>query len=346
MKISTRGKVAVLVAGAVCIGGPATTSIAANLKHDGGAKTTFNEKRIPGPAGDPVDAFGNTQGKSAHGKKMLMLSTKSCGPTASDKAIARKISSKVNGSRLDGVDAGQVACARLILKATKSKGLNSRAGWIALMTAAAETTFHNYNGGDRDSMGLFQQRPSQGWGTPAQVTNPDYATKKFLSVMQQFYPNGKWKTGSKNDIAQAVQRSGVPDAYGKEEGATKVILDALWPGGGGPNPGPTNPYTPGKICGSGYKVIDSQALGKSGRAYLLYNSGNGKNCVTTLKATSLGKKSAVSSFLEVKGAKRSTDSGKFSYYAGPISKSASGKCVKWGGSVGTAAYTSKFEHCG
>ncbi|MGX7826819.1 M23 family metallopeptidase [Actinokineospora sp. 24-640] len=109
-------------------------------------------------------------------------------------------------------------------------------------------------------------------------------------------------------------------------------------GGGG------NPYTPEEVCGSGYSVIDSAALGTSGRVYLLYNSGT--NCVATIKSVSVGTPSAVSAFLEVQGGTRSTDSGSFAYYAGPVTKSAPGDCVKWGGSVGSASYTSAFEHCG
>ncbi|MFI7707866.1 M23 family metallopeptidase [Nonomuraea sp. NPDC049480] len=115
-------------------------------------------------------------------------------------------------------------------------------------------------------------------------------------------------------------------------------------GGGG---GGTNPHTPEKVCGSGFKVIDQAALGTAGTAYLLYNSTSGANCVTTIKKTSLGKASAVSAFLEVEKKSRVTDSGNFTYYAGPVRASAaSGKCVKWGGKAGTATYTSPFEHCG
>ena len=107
-----------------------------------------------------------------------------------------------------------------------------------------------------------------------------------------------------------------------------------------------NPYSPGEVCGSGYSVIDSHALGSSGTVYLLYSSGSGKNCVTTLKATSLGTKSAVSAMLQVQGSSAVTDSGSFAYYAGPVSHAAAGKCVKWGGSVGSTSYTSPYEHCG
>lgn len=111
-------------------------------------------------------------------------------------------------------------------------------------------------------------------------------------------------------------------------------------GGGG------NPYTAKEVCGSGYSVIDSHKLGKSGTTYLLYNSGSKKNCVTTLKQTSLGKETAASAFLEVKGSKRTEDSGSFDYYAGPVRKAAAGTCVQWGGSAGSSKYTSPFEHCG
>lgn len=112
------------------------------------------------------------------------------------------------------------------------------------------------------------------------------------------------------------------------------------------NCGGGNPYSPQEICGSGYSVIDSAAVGSGGTAYLLYNSGNGYNCVTTVKSTSIGTASSVSAFLEVQGGTRTTDSGSYAYYAGPVRKSAANTCVRWGGSVGSATYTSPFEHCG
>jgi len=108
--------------------------------------------------------------------------------------------------------------------------------------------------------------------------------------------------------------------------------------------GSSNPYTPEEVCGSGFRVIDQAAV-TGGRVYLLYNS-NGNNCVTTIKSSSVGTPSAVSAFLEPQGSSRTTDSGNFSYYAGPVKRSAPDTCVKWGGSVGSSSYTSPFEHCG
>lgn len=113
-------------------------------------------------------------------------------------------------------------------------------------------------------------------------------------------------------------------------------------GGNGGN----NPYTPKQVCGKSFSVIDSAKLGKAGKAYLLYDSSSGKNCVTTLKHTKVGKSTAASAFLTVKGSKRHTDSGHFKYYAGPVKAKAKATCVKWGGSVGSKKYASGFEHCG
>lgn len=111
-----------------------------------------------------------------------------------------------------------------------------------------------------------------------------------------------------------------------------------------------NPYSPGEVCGSGFSTVDSAALTVSGvdygRVYLMYNGGTGYNCVVTIKHRSVGTASATSAFLEVQGSARTTDSGSFAYYAGPVKKHAPATCVKWGGSVGSATYTSPFEHCG
>ncbi|APU14123.1 MULTISPECIES: M23 family metallopeptidase [Actinoalloteichus] len=107
-----------------------------------------------------------------------------------------------------------------------------------------------------------------------------------------------------------------------------------------------NPYSPGQVCGSGYQVINQRALGNAGTVYLTYNSANRNNCVVTLKSASLGTPTATTAFLEVQGQTRVTDSGSFSYYAGPVRRAAGATCVKWGGSAGGQSYTSPFEHCG
>lgn len=139
-----------------------------------------------------------------------------------------------------------------------------------------------------------------------------------------------------NDIS--VKFNGATVAYY----TTKAYTSKNCGGGSGT---PTNPQTIKDACGTGYTVIDRKAI-KGATIYLTYNSATGKNCVATMKTTNIGKKTRVSAFLEVKGGSRSTDAGSYGYYAGPVKKSAAGKCVKWGGSTSAASYTSPFEHCG
>jgi hypothetical protein len=105
------------------------------------------------------------------------------------------------------------------------------------------------------------------------------------------------------------------------------------------------PYDPAEVCGSGFQVIDSQRLGSAGAVSLLWKGSTSQNCVTTLKHASVGTPTATSAFLEPQGSSRSTDSGSFSYYAGPVIRTAPG-CVRWGGSAGGVSYTSGVEHCG
>ena len=104
-------------------------------------------------------------------------------------------------------------------------------------------------------------------------------------------------------------------------------------------------YDPAAVCGAGFEVIDSVKLGSAGTANLLWKGSTNQNCVTTLKMASVGTPTATRAFLEPQGTSRTTDSGSYSYYAGPVIRSAPG-CVKWGGSAGGTSYTSGFEHCG
>ena len=95
---------------------------------------------------------------------------------------------------------------------------------VAIAVALQESDLHNLDHGDRDSLGLFQQRPSQGWGTPAQIMNPTYAATQFYRHLLAI-PG--WQQMSVNDAAQAVQRSGTPRAYAPHEPAARVLVAAL-----------------------------------------------------------------------------------------------------------------------
>jgi hypothetical protein len=118
----------------------------------------------------------------------------------------------------------QIAHARTIAQVGRDRGLPERAVVIALATAMQESRLRNLDYGDRDSLGLFQQRPSQGWGTPAQVQDPVYAAGKFYDGLVQV-PD--WEAMRLTDAAQLVQRSGFPEAYQQHEGMAVELTAGL-----------------------------------------------------------------------------------------------------------------------
>lgn len=93
---------------------------------------------------------------------------------------------------------------------TIKRGLPTQAATIALTTAIQESKIRNLTYGDRDSLGLFQQRPSMGWGTAAQIQDPVYSSGVFYDAMLKV---DGWQTGDVGDTAQKIQKSGFPDAY-------------------------------------------------------------------------------------------------------------------------------------
>jgi hypothetical protein len=118
----------------------------------------------------------------------------------------------------------QVANARTIARVGYDRGLPQRAVVIALATAMQESRLRNLDYGDRDSLGLFQQRPSQGWGTEAQVQDPVYAAGKFYDGLVQV-PG--WDTRRLTESADAVQRSAFPEAYEQHEAMAVELTTAL-----------------------------------------------------------------------------------------------------------------------
>lgn len=124
--------------------------------------------------------------------------------------------------RIAGVtlDAEQARNAQTIAAVAKRRGLVERASAIALMTAMQESGLRNLDHGDRDSLSLFQQRPSQGWGTPEQIRDPVHASTLFYERLVQV-PG--WQTMAMWQAAQAVQRSANGYAYARHQTfATKL----------------------------------------------------------------------------------------------------------------------------
>jgi hypothetical protein len=104
------------------------------------------------------------------------------------------------------------------------RGLPERAVTVAFATAFQESKLRNLNGGDRDSVGLFQQRPSQGWGTPEQLSDPRYSSTQFYARLVKV---NDWQQLRITEAAQAVQRSAHPEAYQRWEADATALTRAF-----------------------------------------------------------------------------------------------------------------------
>lgn len=118
----------------------------------------------------------------------------------------------------------KMANASLITGVGIDHGVGQRAIVIALATAMQESSLRNLDYGDRDSLGLFQQRPSQGWGTAEEVQDEVYATSIFYDRLLEV-PG--YETMPLTEAAQAVQISAFPEAYAKHEALAQSLHDAL-----------------------------------------------------------------------------------------------------------------------
>jgi hypothetical protein len=127
------------------------------------------------------------------------------------------------------------ANALLILQIGRSEGVSDYGIIIAFAAAMQESGLRNVNYGDRDSLGLFQQRPSTGWGTPEQIMDPTTATRSFFGGAQNPHPGltkglldiHGWESMTVSQAAQAVQLSAYPDSYGRWEASARAWLAEL-----------------------------------------------------------------------------------------------------------------------
>lgn len=146
---------------------------------------------------------------------------------SSSSSLECSVGGNSSSAGVAGYGPDQLANAAVIVAVGKQMNVPEQGQVVALAAAMQESSLTNIDHGDRDSLGLFQQRPSQGWGTPAQIMNPTYAATQFY---QHLLAVPGWQQMSVNDAAQAVQRSGTPTAYGPHEQAARDLLAAA--GGG------------------------------------------------------------------------------------------------------------------
>lgn len=127
------------------------------------------------------------------------------------------------------LDDAQLANAKAIIEEAKETGVGKRGAVIGIATSLQESKLYNlghlgaYN--DHDSQGLFQQRPSSGWGSPDQITDPEYSSRAFFEALKNV---GGWQDLPLTAAAQTVQVSAYPFAYAQWEEQAADIVAQLW----------------------------------------------------------------------------------------------------------------------
>ena len=130
---------------------------------------------------------------------------------------------QVDGHAVE-LDLEQSGNAALIVALSVRRGMPARAATIALAAAYQESDLRNLEYGDRDSLGLFQQRPSQGWGTREQILDPYHSINAFYDALARV---DGYTSLPVTEAAQEVQRSGFPGAYADHEEDARVLASAL-----------------------------------------------------------------------------------------------------------------------
>ncbi|MFJ9900734.1 C40 family peptidase [Streptomyces sp. NPDC091280] len=197
----------------------------------------------------------------------------SCAGDIDTDAVVQQVTKILNGMdaktvRVEGLSlpGEQVPNARTIVATGVSLNVPRKGQIIALATAMQESRLRNLNSGDRDSLGLFQQRPSQGWGTAAQIRDPLYASTQFYKHLLAV---DGWQQLTVAQAAQTVQRSAYPDAYADWEDlatALQKAIAATFPEAGH-DTGETDTASSTLSCaatedGSGYGTIPEGAVPK------------------------------------------------------------------------------------
>jgi hypothetical protein len=196
-------------------------------------------------------------------------------------AASRRCTATVDGTAWE-LSADQADNAALIALTAVERGLPARAATIGLATALQESRLINIDYGDRDSIGLFQQRPSQGWGTVEQIMDPVYSTGRFYDGLERV-PG--YTELAVTEAAQAVQRSAFPEAYAQHEPRSRAWASALtgWspaavhcdldPAAGAGDPDVVVARVQRDLGGTVSTAVDGSADGAGGPVVLLDTAG-------------------------------------------------------------------------
>lgn len=202
---------------------PAPVAIAAQTHTVVAGDTLFGIAQKYGTTTGSLFALnGLAAGAIIYPGQTIVVAGAPAAPAAAPAAAPSPTAPAQSSAALDAEQAGNAA---LIIGVGRQLGVPDRAIAIALATAMVESSMRNLAWGDRDSLGLFQQRPSTGWGLPEQILDPDRSTRVFFGGAAD--PNGQasrglldiggWESMRFTDAAQAVQISAYPERYGQWE---------------------------------------------------------------------------------------------------------------------------------
>jgi hypothetical protein len=174
---------------------------------------------------DGLDAASRGRARSLLASRIAGVEQQSTAVAAARlTALHQKCKFNPNLQRTPSGDPSQLENAETIISVGQQMGLPARAEVIAVATAWQESSLVNMTGGDRDSVGLFQQRPSMGWGSYPQVHNPVYAAEQFYDALTAV-PH--WQTMPLTVAAQTVQASAFPWAYARWEQFADDLVSQL-----------------------------------------------------------------------------------------------------------------------
>ncbi|GGM24956.1 MULTISPECIES: hypothetical protein [Micromonospora] len=216
---ATLSVVGVAVIGGLAFGPTAVAAPITSTPH-AGAVAAIDLATGKSRAADPVESGLTTGAWQAGGAR-----TETAKPTR-DELIPHGVEGAQSRIPLDDA---QVSNARAIIATAKQTGVGERGAVIGVATSLQESKLYNlghlgmYN--DHDSQGLFQQRPSSGWGTPDQITDPEYAATAFFEALKNV---GGWQELPLTAAAQTVQVSAYPYAYAQWEQQAADIVHELW----------------------------------------------------------------------------------------------------------------------
>jgi hypothetical protein len=232
------------------IAGSSVAALAARSEKDSGAtsvrdvadRSSRSEQRSPEGStmgsGSLVERARADPSVTPTAPAATPAATPAVTPSASPPATVRK-GPPPSPKPVAGLSQLQMNNAAKIVAAGQAMGLAKRAYVLAIACALQESNLHNlasyalpesFNypnegaGSDHDSVGLFQQRPSAGWGTVKNLMKPDYAAKAFYRALIQV-PG--WSTMELTWAVQSVQMSAFPYAYAPHEARAQTIVNAL-----------------------------------------------------------------------------------------------------------------------